>query len=70
MISAGIGALLLDHLIEEGRNRGYKVFFFETGAMEFFIPARRLYEKFAFEYCGPFGDYREDPNSVFMKKRL
>ena len=35
-----------------------------------FFPARRLYEKFCFEYCGPFADYRPDPNSVFMTRAL
>jgi putative acetyltransferase len=38
--------------------------------MEAFAPARRLYESFGFAYCGPFADYKEDPNSVFMTKEL
>jgi putative acetyltransferase len=38
--------------------------------MEAFRPAQRLYESFGFTYCGPFGDYVEDPNSVFMTLRL
>jgi putative acetyltransferase len=42
----------------------------ETGATEPFRPARRLYEKFGFEYCGPFADYRLDPLSVFMTRAL
>jgi hypothetical protein len=25
---------------------------------------------FGFVYCGPFGEYTEDPNSVFMTMRL
>ncbi|GEM_PF-6407202 len=35
-----------------------------------FRPARRLYEKFGFEYCGPIGGYRLDPLSVFMTRVL
>ena len=31
---------------------------------------KRLYESFGFAYCGPFGEYPEDPNSVFMTMRL
>jgi hypothetical protein len=32
--------------------------------------ARALYETSGFEYCGPFADYKEDPNTVFMTKVL
>ena len=38
--------------------------------MDGFIPARRLYEAYGFNYCGPFGDYAEDPHSVFMSLPL
>jgi putative acetyltransferase len=35
-----------------------------------FTPAHRLYESFGFKYCGPFGEYLPDPNSVFMTLAL
>lgn len=35
-----------------------------------FAPARGLYARFGFMLCGPFGDYIEDPNSVFMTREL
>ena len=35
-----------------------------------FAPARALCLKYDFEFCGPFADYTEDPNSVFMTKKL
>jgi putative acetyltransferase len=38
--------------------------------MDFFVPARTLYEQAGFSYCPPFGDYVEDPNSVFMTRTL
>ena len=38
--------------------------------MEAFEPARRLYARFGFTYCGPFADYVEDPYSVFMTREL
>ena len=38
----------------------------ETGSWPYFAPARALYARHGFTECGPFGDYREDPNSVFM----
>jgi putative acetyltransferase len=34
-----------------------------------FEPARRLHQAFGFEYCPRFGEYLEDPDSVFMTRR-
>ncbi|POB65781.1 GNAT family N-acetyltransferase, partial [Vibrio vulnificus] len=56
--------------IEHARQQGYQQISLETGTMAFFAPARALYEKFGFEYCAPFGDYQEDPNSCFMTLTL
>jgi putative acetyltransferase len=62
----GVGRAMLRHIIEVAKERGYERLSLETGAQEGFEPARKLYESFGFEYCGRFGDYSEDPNSVFM----
>lgn len=61
---------MLAHLLEEARQRGYRQVSLETGSMEAFDAARRLYESFGFSYCDPFADYEADPNSVFMTKVL
>ncbi|MBW4837802.1 MAG: GNAT family N-acetyltransferase [Paenibacillaceae bacterium] len=66
----GVAKQVLAHLLEEAARRGYRQVSLETGFMEAFIPARRLYESFGFTYCEPFADYVEDPNSVFMTKRI
>ena len=66
----GAGKLMLRHIIDEARSRGYKRLSLETGSMKFFDPARRLYESHGFEYCGPFDHYVADPNSVFMSMKL
>jgi putative acetyltransferase len=66
----GVAATLLKHIIEESKRRGYTRLSLETGSMEAFEPARQLYVKFGFTYCGPFGDYVEDPYSVFMTKEI
>lgn len=66
----GVARAMLAHIIEEARRRSYVRLSLETGAMAEFAPAQRLYESFGFFYCGPFGDYVEDPNSVFMTKPL
>ena len=52
------------------RAMGFSRLSLETGGPEPFGPARRLYEKFGFEYCGPFADSRLDPHSVFMTRAL
>ena len=62
----GAGRAILEHIPGESRTRGYRRISLETGSMEAFVPARRLYESYGFRYCGPFGDYLEDPNSMFM----
>jgi len=66
----GAGRAMLAHIITVARSRAYERLSLETGSMPAFKPAQRLYESFGFTYCGPFGEYVEDPNSVFMSLRL
>jgi putative acetyltransferase len=66
----GAGRAILAHIIETAKARAYTRLSLETGTMQEFTPAHRLYESFGFTYCGPFGDYLEDPNSIFMSVRL
>jgi putative acetyltransferase len=66
----GVARAVLEYIIAEARRRGYTRLSLETGSMEAFLPARKLYETFGFHYCPPFDDYVEDSNSVFMTKEL
>jgi putative acetyltransferase len=66
----GVAAQLLAHIIDVARNRGYARLYLETGTVAAFAPARTMYERHGFAYCGPFADYVEDPYSVFMVKAL
>lgn len=66
----GAGKFVLEFILDEARRRGYTRLSLETGSMEAFEPARRLYASHGFEYCGPFAEYTLDPNSVFMTLRL
>lgn len=66
----GLGRVMLEYILGEARRRGYTALWLETGSMDAFIPARRLYEAYGFTYCGPFGDYVDDPNSVYMTLAL
>jgi putative acetyltransferase len=64
----GVARLLLGHIVREARQRGYTALSLETGAQPAFEPARRLYEGFGFDYCGPFAGYAADANSVYMRR--
>jgi putative acetyltransferase len=66
----GVAARLLDHVLAEAGLRGYARVSLETGSQDFFAPARALYASRGFAECGPFGDYRPDPHSVFMTRSL
>jgi putative acetyltransferase len=66
----GVAKAMLAHIVREAEHRKYHRLSLETGTMEAFAPARELYESFGFSYCPPFGDYRPDPNSVFLTRVL
>ncbi|WP_413405593.1 GNAT family N-acetyltransferase [Paenibacillus amylolyticus] len=66
----GVARKMLAHIMDVAVERGYKRISLETGSMDSFIPARKLYEDFGFEYCEPFADYTLDPNSTFMTKTI
>ena len=66
----GVGSRLLEHIFREARRRAYEHLYLETGAMPEFAPARALYARYGFEVGGPFAAYTDDPNSVFMAKKL
>lgn len=66
----GVGSALLEHIVRAARERGMSRVSLETGSWPYFAPARALYARHGFVACGPFGDYREDPNSVFMTREL
>jgi putative acetyltransferase len=66
----GIARAVLQHILEEAGRRGYRRLSLETGAQPGFEPARQLYARAGFAACGPFANYTNDPNSVFMTKEL
>ena len=66
----GAARAILRHIIGVANSRGYVRLSLETGAQAFFKPAHTLYESFGFVRCGPFGDYTDDANSVYMTLAL
>ena len=66
----GVARAMLEHILAEVRRRSYRRVSLETGSAPAFAPARSLYESFGFTYCSPFGDYGDDPNSVFLTRTV
>ena len=61
----GIGEKIIEHLIGEAKKLEISKLSIETGAGNFFLPARKLFSKFGFKKCIPFAHYKEDPNSCY-----
>ena len=66
----GNGIKVINHLIEEAKKLDIKKLSIETGAGDFFIPARKLFNKCNFEPCEPFAHYKKDINSIYLTKLI
>ena len=66
----GYGFKIINHLIEEAKKLDVKKLSLETGSGDFFLPARKLFQKVGFEKCPPFAHYKEDTNSCYMSLDL
>ena len=66
----GNGVNVINHLITEAKKLNISRLSIETGAGDFFIPARKLFKKCGFEPCKPFAHYKEDINSVYLTKLI
>jgi putative acetyltransferase len=64
----GFGKLLLDHLADHARKHGVGLLRLETGIHQ--AAAIRLYEQAGFRRIPPFGEYIDDPLSLFYQKRI
>lgn len=64
----GVASFLMEHIVSETARMGFTRLSLETGSADFFQPARKLYQKFGFADCDPFGDYMLDPHSVYMTR--
>ena len=64
----GLGARILEYLEQQTAARGVRTLRLETGVIS--DAARGLYEKCGYYQIGPFGDYWNDPLSVFYEKIL
>ena len=54
----GYGTKIIENLINKARGLNIKRLSIETGAGQFFKPARKLFEKCEFKPCKPFAHYK------------
>ena len=66
----GYGIKIIKHLINEAKKLNIKRISIETGAGDFFKPARKLFQKCDFELCEPFAHYKNDSNSLYLTKLI
>tara|TARA_B100001741_G_C16222873_1_gene445691 strand:+ start:24 stop:491 length:468 start_codon:yes stop_codon:yes gene_type:complete len=66
----GFGIKIVNHLIEEAKKLEIKRISIETGAGDFFAPARKLFDKCGFKPCAPFAHYKDDTNSLYLSKLI
>ena len=66
----GNGIKVVNHLIFEAKKLKIKRLSIETGASNFFAPARKLFDNCGFVPCAPFAHYKEDVNSLYLTKLL
>ena len=64
----GLGKAILNHLAEHTRTNGINMLRLETGIYQ--VEAIGLYDGWGFQRRGPFGDYKDDPNTVYLEKLI
>lgn len=64
----GISKKLMELLEERARNKGYKYLILESG--ELLVAAMSLYRKIGYKVIPNYGQYKDMPDSVCMKKEL
>lgn len=64
----GLARQMLTHLVDYARHRSVPLLRLETGIHQ--TEAIRLYERFGFQRIGPFGQYRDDPLSLYYEMHV
>ena len=66
----GYGKRIIVDLLSKSKVLGIQEISVETGAGEFFLPARKLFKSCGFEECEPFAHYSFDPNSCYYNLKI
>lgn len=64
----GLAKMMLDHLAAHAREHNIRILRLETGIHQH--EAVGLYEKYGFQRRSPFGEYIDDPNSIYFEKMI
>lgn len=64
----GVADALMRQLEDHARSLGLSELKLETG--DLLHAAHKLYERYGFSRCDPFGDYTANASSIFMEKQL
>ena len=64
----GLGKAILDRLAQHARDRQVNLLRLETGIYQ--TEAIGLYERYGFERRSSFGDYQENPLTIFFEKSI
>ncbi len=65
---AGLADAMLETIFALARDEGIPMLKLETGNV--LTAAHKVYQRHGFSFCGPFGNYVEHPDSLFMEKPL
>jgi len=63
----GNGIKVINHIIDEAKRLNIKKISLETGAGNFFEPARKLFYKCGFKPCVPFAHYKKELDACYMR---
>jgi putative acetyltransferase len=69
-LGGGVGRMLLNRIVEEAQQRGYRRLSLETGSGPEFAAALRLYDGAGFRPCAPFASYRHTLFTRFLSLDL
>jgi putative acetyltransferase len=66
----GVGKAIVAEIVKLARTEGCRQLVLETGSVESFKSAWRVYEGHGFHRCGPVLDYADSPHNIFYSKVL
>lgn len=64
----GLGKAILEQLAAHARQKEASLLRLETGIYQ--TEAIGLYERYGFQRRGPFGDYKDDPMTIYFEKSI
>ena len=64
----GLSKLIMEHLAGFARKRAIPILRLETGIYQ--PEAIGLYERLGYRRVGPFGEYKDDPLSIYFEKKI